>query len=209
MASSQDAITLHNQTQSPLLRLPVEIRYMIWEHILGDKDFSLWTIDGKFLLTFRKPETNFWAGTKIRHHFALTRVCRQTHAETRFLPFLLNAISTTPPCLSVWLKRFNQAQLSCIRTVTIYQCQLSFGQDVIHPHVRNALWAMRELTGLRKIHLHRDNKTYMGEDSSAQHKVALGAAVRSMVGQFERGHLIDIKITDEFVMVHGMWVYQL
>jgi hypothetical protein len=69
----------HN-AQTPLHRLPGEIRNKIWEYALGGHRFH-----GRKPYK-RTPDTH----PKPKNYFALQQVCRQIYAETNHLPFKLN-----------------------------------------------------------------------------------------------------------------------
>ncbi|KAF7446426.1 hypothetical protein Ptr902_09458 [Pyrenophora tritici-repentis] len=72
--------------QSPLLRLPPEIRNRIWEFALGGMVYRVKNPDSD---RHRKlaPSPKQPAG------ISLLRVCRQIYAEAAMLPSLLNTIS--------------------------------------------------------------------------------------------------------------------
>lgn len=76
--------TLHNQKQSPLLRLPAELRNWIYEYALGSLTIR------KCLFRphkFRAFDTSRQERTNLT---ALASTCRQLYGETRLLPFELN-----------------------------------------------------------------------------------------------------------------------
>ncbi|KAH7399514.1 hypothetical protein BKA66DRAFT_565585 [Pyrenochaeta sp. MPI-SDFR-AT-0127] len=76
-------IARQNQRESPLLRLPPEIRNQIFEIVLGGRVFEL---EGP---SCENP--NFVE--RSQHVLALLAVCRQIYAETSLLPFKLNTFS--------------------------------------------------------------------------------------------------------------------
>ncbi|KAG9204043.1 hypothetical protein G6514_001679 [Epicoccum nigrum] len=75
------------QPASPLLRLPPEIRNMIYEYVFGDRmicPVQSWygTIKLKCV-----PHTRDRHNHALEIFTALTKTCRQIHKETRLLPF--------------------------------------------------------------------------------------------------------------------------
>jgi hypothetical protein len=89
---TQPSIAL-NQIASPLLRLPAELCNIIYEYALGGKEVHL----GHGRCETREPQKApkspiHLSPTYIyrRRPFSLLRVCRQTNAEARYLPFTLN-----------------------------------------------------------------------------------------------------------------------
>ncbi len=71
-----------NTRNSPLLRLPVEIREMIWEYTLSCSPIRPWS--NQFSPSPQPSPTD---------KFPLLRVCRQIYAETAALPYTLNTVS--------------------------------------------------------------------------------------------------------------------
>lgn len=69
-----------NAQESPLLRLPPELRNRIWTYVLSTKDDITPDADGK---DFK------WNLEEI--HLDIIGVCRQTYAETAMLPFALGS----------------------------------------------------------------------------------------------------------------------
>lgn len=111
-----------NETQSPLLRLPAELRWAIYEHMLGDKTICVrfashkWTksqrsgtkqwvyeTHGGFHCTvFNGREANpflLGSGKSIGTggFTLLSGVCRQLYQETATLPFQLNTLAFESP----------------------------------------------------------------------------------------------------------------
>jgi hypothetical protein len=79
---------LLNQRQSPLLRLPAELRNRIYEYTLGGNTILInpWFGKPRFRITVCDETSWEHPGCLV----ALTAVCRQIHAEARFVPFELN-----------------------------------------------------------------------------------------------------------------------
>ncbi|KAF3001553.1 hypothetical protein E8E13_009730 [Curvularia kusanoi] len=91
MASSQllstdhpnNAITLQNQKQSPLLRLPGELRNKIYGYFFSDYDIHMECEGFSFVGGSEFPHLR---GNQL---VAMSAVCRQLHDETALLPFRL------------------------------------------------------------------------------------------------------------------------
>ncbi|USP77329.1 hypothetical protein yc1106_04603 [Curvularia clavata] len=93
-------IAKRNSTESPLLRLPPELRNLIWEHVLGHHDIMinsgtwsssrsewLWSVQ-----CTRSPlsKTGHRCWEMIEHTFELPLVCRQTYVEASPMIYTLN-----------------------------------------------------------------------------------------------------------------------
>ncbi|KAH4611199.1 hypothetical protein HBI25_120090 [Parastagonospora nodorum] len=81
----EKALVSSNQN-SPLLRLPAELRIKIWEYALGGKEFRVFYVNSRESLFKTKPSE----GNNV---FALLRVCRQIYSETAPLSFAVNSFS--------------------------------------------------------------------------------------------------------------------
>ncbi|KAJ8112074.1 hypothetical protein OPT61_g5473 [Boeremia exigua] len=106
-----------NNSNSPLLRLPPEVRNRIWEYTLGNIVFKAQTVSvprkmPQTILTPPPDETGIGV--------ALLRTCRQIYSETASLPFRLNAMAFD----SIWqlergAKRFKCYQRKQFTTLRI------------------------------------------------------------------------------------------
>ncbi|KAI4907571.1 hypothetical protein J4E90_009600 [Alternaria incomplexa] len=72
--------TAAKQLNSPLLRLPAELRNLIYRYALGDRTLILSTIDDETLRLYQRDIPAF----------ALLALCKQIHSETVLLPYSLN-----------------------------------------------------------------------------------------------------------------------
>ncbi|KAI4613402.1 uncharacterized protein J4E87_009869 [Alternaria ethzedia] len=84
-----DKITELNATQSPLLRLPTEIRNQIYTYIFSDTIYNLdrmkWLDDETVTFSiYRAPPFSDYVGSVV-----LPFACRQLHHETSLLPYQL------------------------------------------------------------------------------------------------------------------------
>ena len=69
--------TQQNATRSPLLRLPPEIRHMVFNHVFQDKHYSI---------GYGYP---MWKRSSLHHDLGLFLVSRQLYRETSLLPYKL------------------------------------------------------------------------------------------------------------------------
>lgn len=141
--------TKRNQRNSPLLRLPAELRNYIYNYVLG----------GNFIVIHRPtsdlaypdcvpmakepayraniysaaPRGSNHPGTYpaserenqlralvLSNTFALLKVCRQIYDETRLLPIVLNVIAfAQPPLVDVWLSAVDSATYNAVQILCI------------------------------------------------------------------------------------------
>ncbi|KAF2636613.1 hypothetical protein P280DRAFT_510274 [Massarina eburnea CBS 473.64] len=104
---SMEAITRRNQLESPLLRLPAEIRSIVYEYTLGGYIFDYDDpIDGSNNFYRQKNESrsarfffdrSSW-NEQISKVNGLSSTCRQINAETRSLIFSLNIFTIEWTC---------------------------------------------------------------------------------------------------------------
>ncbi|KAI4647686.1 hypothetical protein J4E93_004096 [Alternaria ventricosa] len=76
-----------NATNSPLLRLPAELRNIVYGYVFEGNRYAL----GGYLFTGKRPEegnTLIWR-TSRSNDIGLLLACRQLHAETALLPYKL------------------------------------------------------------------------------------------------------------------------
>ncbi|KAH8731111.1 hypothetical protein GQ44DRAFT_755879 [Phaeosphaeriaceae sp. PMI808] len=78
------AICPKNSQRSALLRLPLDIRTMIWEYVLES---------GEIIKLFPIACVRHSKIPKPTHRFQLLRVCRQIYVEAALLPYTLNTFS--------------------------------------------------------------------------------------------------------------------
>jgi len=122
-----------NQLDSPLLRLPGELRNAIYEQVLGNWDFRMVYIKNAYpqlgLYCRRVGESGRWQ----RLTSALTTllfVCRQIYAEARYLPFTLNVFGgKTMWCLHKLLDRLNDNQRRRVTNVRLVLSRKNMAWD--------------------------------------------------------------------------------
>jgi hypothetical protein len=109
--------------ESPLLRLPPEIRNRIWRYTLGGKVFrQCYGTNRRCVL---RPEPR-----ERGNIFALLTACRQIYAETSVLPFVVNTFSIQQSWgLRSDTKRFRKGQRSQIDELSLDVMTSDFGQN--------------------------------------------------------------------------------
>ncbi|CAN9355968.1 unnamed protein product [Alternaria alternata] len=94
-------IARENQQDSPLLRLPPELRCLVFEYALGGNTY---------MIRYHRTSKAVKNTTVAKHALALLSVCRQIFAETALLPFSLNTFSVFHPVIfNMWIKSFHPA----------------------------------------------------------------------------------------------------
>ncbi|KAF2830942.1 hypothetical protein CC86DRAFT_462965 [Ophiobolus disseminans] len=99
------AISLSNQTSSPLLRLPTELRNAIYTHMIG----TIILTPG--LMSIKDP--------RLIIELSLLRTCRQTHRETALLPFQLNTFGSVLPGMEHFFAKLNAQQRNAVQRVRL------------------------------------------------------------------------------------------
>jgi hypothetical protein len=136
---------------SSFLRLPAELRNQIYAYILGGETFNIhcW-----------RRYTPFGFATRIMRKrtlfLALLAVSRQLHAETRLLPFRLNAVRfKSQDAFDSWLDKFaldQQEAIQNVRLVTWMARHMVEGQSWRSKPLKEVLPVLR-LPGLRKVEI--------------------------------------------------------
>jgi hypothetical protein len=115
-----------NQQQSPLLRLPGEIRNRIYEYALGGVILYVYRPSKSpkpYHLLVRQAGSSLSSASSTgpSHTFSLTRVSRQIHAETQHLPVPLThfRVRGGAGSFNAFLDRLSDSQRSAITTIQI------------------------------------------------------------------------------------------
>jgi hypothetical protein len=103
--------TLHNQTNSPLLRLPSELRNRVYEYALGG-DCEPFTI--------KASPIDFPMTLLDLPALSLLRSCRQIYHETANLPYtLIKSKFSDSTSISKFVDQRTPAQLQAIRHLVL------------------------------------------------------------------------------------------
>jgi hypothetical protein len=104
-----------NATQSPLLRLPAELRNKIFKLAVGGHTIHLYHTS----TLFHTSVTDLKILYRDRHCFALLSVCRQIYLETALLPFSANTLSFhNKVCSTLFMKQrlpIEREAISCVK----------------------------------------------------------------------------------------------
>ncbi|KAH7399684.1 hypothetical protein BKA66DRAFT_170217 [Pyrenochaeta sp. MPI-SDFR-AT-0127] len=123
-------VTRQNEVSSHFLRLPAELRNIIYAYTLTS-DTGLWNVPehtylhasrlGKF-----RPKSDEEQGPMrmaeqkhAQHHLSLLSVCRQVQKEAKLLPFELNIFVFNSPRLFRFLAKLSQPQRDAIHNINI------------------------------------------------------------------------------------------
>src|SRR4051812_1008942 len=111
-----------NETRSPLLRLPAELRNNIYEYVLGGKSICLTTRNGKpvgeICPRIDPPGTGYSSDDRLYGVLQLLYVCRQIYVEARFLSFTINVFPYNNVLLNLQVWRQEKPNtMSLITTV--------------------------------------------------------------------------------------------
>ncbi|KAF2682576.1 hypothetical protein K458DRAFT_390503 [Lentithecium fluviatile CBS 122367] len=122
------AISFRNQV-SQLLRIPGELRDMIYEFVLGGlqlyvvkdgSDIFIELFDDKYPFGFSRCPSRRLNGPDVADIFVITQVCRQTHSESCLLPFKLDhfyASFVGPHIFNDFLRKLCGAQRNAISSL--------------------------------------------------------------------------------------------
>ncbi|KAF3051941.1 hypothetical protein E8E11_006724 [Didymella keratinophila] len=104
------------QIISPFLRLPAEIRNMVYAHVVGGCTWSMKMTQN----AAGDPQVR--ADNGIKNALALLKVNRQIHTEARLFPYLYNTFAGVHNGhLHEWAKSLTQAERSCIKAIKRYK----------------------------------------------------------------------------------------
>jgi hypothetical protein len=106
-------LTMHssalNQTNSPLLRLPAELRNRVYEYVFGDVRLILGNRPGARIMTNTGHDANA---------LALATTSRQLYVETKLMPFVLgHLLAYSVGYLMSGIKKLGPEQRQAIRNI--------------------------------------------------------------------------------------------
>ncbi|KAF2270746.1 hypothetical protein CC78DRAFT_596414 [Lojkania enalia] len=133
-----------NRNESPLLRLPGELRNQIFEYVL-DLGYELRTSNSYIKRRGMSPIVH--AGK--RNALSLLHVCRQLYDETTILPYTLNTFTFHDLYdVDLWIRKTLPCQLETIKSVGI--CASWAWSDALNYYDLDSQ-LISKLPGLRKL----------------------------------------------------------
>lgn len=167
-----------NQRDSPLLRLPAELRNQIFQYALGCKT---WT----FLVRESHQQT-VYVPSRLEHALALLAVCRQIYAETALLPFSLDTFSFDHYTdLQWWLKAQRPAQSDVVSTISIHHRLYLYGILAELYDWRLGKWESSRLPALRVVHVKLSGNRITAESGPVSYSTAFNAKVCKITDRLE------------------------
>jgi hypothetical protein len=85
--------TEQNRRDSPLLRLPGELRNKIYEHVLFEGEYSNRDVNASDAINGKNPPCERLLSDSIPNRLGALRICQQTYEEAALLPFTLNVFN--------------------------------------------------------------------------------------------------------------------
>ncbi|KAF1997456.1 hypothetical protein P154DRAFT_578877 [Amniculicola lignicola CBS 123094] len=168
--------TKKNEQDSPLLRLPAEIRNTIYGYVLGGKTVTKEGWEGRMT----DKDTFEISG---RQSLALLGVCRMIYAETAFLPFTLNDFHFDyEEEISMLRASMRTFQWNAITTVVLFQ------SVSIYASIEPLAAMMKWFRGLKFIHL----KFFKGYRDWTSSEADLAEVARSQLASAIEGRGVQI-----------------
>ena len=164
-----EALFLKNQTNSPLLDLPAEIRKIIFDYVyMYKKTVSIYASRGTTGRIYVAPTPLSLQYPRIL--LSLPRTCRQINAETKHLPFATGKLVGDYLSVETTITtKLNRAQADAITNIELrldnwtqleywkhgHPCHFSSGELIakVVSHLTPDLRALCELHGLKKLAL--------------------------------------------------------
>ena len=107
--------SLRNQRESPLMRLPAELRDSVFKYLLGGQELRIMVYEDPLLASRPMGDTGHFKDTK--NFVTITQTCRQAHSDTKLMPFGLNKIVGNAVDLSTFMDDAAAWQIKAIETV--------------------------------------------------------------------------------------------
>jgi hypothetical protein len=155
-------LTLHSteqNRQTPLLRLPAELRNKIYCMLLGGWEFGMATRADSRALVCRlidsggNPDKKYWKPAHVHQAFALIKACRQIYSDTKLLPFELNTFHTRSYFA---LARYSDTlPPDMVKSIRHIRCVLVYekGEERAIKDIEGLMERLRKFTGLRRLGL--------------------------------------------------------
>jgi hypothetical protein len=156
--------SIKSQQQSPLLRLPAEIRNRICELVLGGLRLQSVCVQKPFFKSKGTPwrcisaKEKDQAGIIYLHRVtALTLVCRQLYQETHILPFKLNSVHIFTSTFSHLAAVLSDAQRNAISIARVhyFERKRSWHRDCL---------LLAQLGGLKRVVVEVSEKQWMSQE---------------------------------------------
>ncbi|XPS70270.1 beta transducin [Ascochyta lentis] len=185
---------IKTNSETPLLRLPPEVRNRVWEYALGGKVFNvvfLQTLRGQYV----EEKTSISKDTFPENSQALLCVCRQIHQETVLLQFSANAFRFDMEEAFDWARHLLKVQRNLIEEVHVvthraerlYAWIRKTKQDCFMPHA----FPIDIFPGLKRvvIEIHRSflhDYTAAGNLTKEQYKALVKTGIRKITKYIKR-----------------------
>jgi hypothetical protein len=148
--------TARNRVQSPLLRLPGEIRNQIYGHAFAGKMISL-AYRGSFYLYDAESEKR--ETYTLNELVGATTTCHQVRSETTVLPFRYNEFESLRQALPKFLSKLQKEQRNAMVSVKVHIGALDDHPDDVIDHpdhiIDDLVWAMglHTMRGLKRLRI--------------------------------------------------------
>ncbi|KAL5121356.1 hypothetical protein ACEQ8H_000824 [Pleosporales sp. CAS-2024a] len=132
----RERIAQKNQQVSPLLRLPPEIRNMVYRYVFQGMEWAMRICEGEIRARDENP--------------ALLKVCRQINAETALLPYCLGTFNFEDiyqACDVAFFEARSAAQLGAIRSISYDDMPIYY--DQLYRYMRKLPKSLPSLSELR------------------------------------------------------------
>ena len=194
--SADQSSVIPVQTESPLLRLPAEIRNMIYAHTLGGHSWSISMSGGK-------PH----ADNHTKQALALLQVNRQIYSETHLHPYLHNTFEGRHiGHLREWIQSLSNVQRNSISTIK-FHLRGYIVQGAQGPDVNATFWmevprlAKYNLAGLKKIEIElalRKWASGMDEKVAEEAKSVVMHKLRDLLEEEHSGVMLEVVLKRGF-----------
>ncbi|KAF1946258.1 hypothetical protein EJ02DRAFT_248378 [Clathrospora elynae] len=180
ITSVQDFISLRNRRESPLVRVPAEIRNKIYGYALGGLEFHIkrsdhegkWFRAKRLAIATRPIDADRQELPKFDPELlALTATCRQIYIETKLLPLAANEFIGSLNYLKSLVSGciIDSTRLLFIEKLRIYVTDTEIededGEYQIRRSLTNLLLVLCGMTGLKRVTLEWTGKEFVATSS--------------------------------------------